>query len=110
MSDLPLPDLVDLKKSNFVRWFTGVVYYLFGRDVTTGFIVFGILAFAGSYLWYRAGCIAVPFLNRKLFMALMMFAPSLAFWPSAIGKEALMQFGLGSMALGTAHIFRGREG
>ena len=100
--------LPDLRKSNFVRWFTGVVYYLFGRDIITGFLVFGLIALVGSYLWYRAGCVAVPFLDRRLFMALMLFAPSLAFWPSLVGKEALMQFGLGAIALGTAYLLRGR--
>jgi hypothetical protein len=30
------------------------------------------------------------------------------FWPSSIGKESLMQFGLGGIALGTAHIMNGR--
>ncbi|MFM7224732.1 MAG: hypothetical protein ACKO1Y_04755 [Actinomycetota bacterium] len=100
--------LPDLRKSNFVRWFTGVVYYLFGRDIITGFLVFGLIALVGSYLWYRAGCLAVPFLDRRLFMILMLFAPSLAFWPSSVGKEALMQFGLGAIALGTAYVLRGR--
>jgi hypothetical protein len=100
--------LDDLRKSNFLRWFTGVVYYLFGRDIITGFFVFGLIAFIGSYLWYRAAVIAIPFLNRKLCLILMLFAPSLAFWPSSIGKEALMQFGLGSIALGTAHVFNGQ--
>lgn len=100
--------LPDLRKSNFVRWFTGVVYYLFGRDIITGFLVFGLIALVGSYLWYRAGCIAVPFLDRRLFLILMLFAPSLAFWPSSVGKEALMQFGLGAIALGTAYVLRGR--
>jgi len=100
--------LTDLRKSNFLRWFTGVVYYLFGRDIITGFIVFGLIALIGSYLWYRAAVIAIPFLNKKLFLILVLFAPSIAFWPSSIGKEALMQFGLGSIALGTAHVFTGK--
>jgi hypothetical protein len=30
------------------------------------------------------------------------------FWPSSIGKEALMQFGLGSVSLGVAHLFNNR--
>jgi hypothetical protein len=103
-----LPQLDDLRKSNFLRWFTGIVYYLFGRDIIAGFFVFGLIALVGSYLWYRAAVISIPFLNRKLFLILMLFAPSLAFWPASIGKEALMQFGLGGIALGTAHVLNGR--
>jgi hypothetical protein len=102
------PPFGDLRKSNFLRWFTGIVYYLFGQDMIAGFIVFALIAFAGSYLWYRAGVEALPFLDRKLFFLFVFFAPSIAFWPSSIGKEALMQFGIGSAALGTAHLLKGR--
>ena len=102
------PQLADLKKSNFLRWFTGIVYYLFGRDLIAGFFVFGLLALVGSYLWYRAAVLAVPYLDRKLFFILIFFAPSIVFWPSSIGKESLMQFGLGGIALGTAQIMNGR--
>src|ERR1700690_1087971 len=102
------PVLSTLRSSNFLRWFTGIVYYLFGRDLIAGFFVFGLLAFAGSYLWYRAAAIAIPFLDRRLFFLMMMFAPSIVFWPAGVGKEALMQFGLGSLALGTAYILTDR--
>ena len=103
-----LPHLDNLRKSNFLRWFTGVVYYLFGTDMITGFFVFGLLAFLGSYLWYRATVEAVPFLDRRLYLMVVMFVPSIVFWPSSIGKEALMQFAIGSAALGTAHLLNGR--
>ncbi len=102
------PVLANLKSSNFMRWFTGIVYYLFGRDLIAGFFVYSLIAFAGSYLWYRAAVIAIPFLDRKLFFLLMLFAPSVVFWPAGIGKEALIQFGLGSVALGVAYMLTGR--
>ena len=102
------PVLVNLKSSNFLRWFTGIVYYLFGRDLIAGFFVYSLIAFAGSYLWYRAAVIAVPYLDRKLFFILITFAPSIVFWPAGVGKEALMQFGLGAIALGVAYMLTGR--
>ena len=102
------PTLENIRQSNFLRWFTGVVYYLFGSDMIAGFIVFGLIAFVGSYLWYRAAAEAVPFLDRRLYFLIIMFAPSVLFWPSSIGKEALMQFAIGSVALGTAHMYNGR--
>src|SRR5437868_6393084 len=98
----------DIRKTNFVRWFTGIVYYLFGQDMVAGFLVFALIAFVGSYLWYRAAAEALPFLDRRLFFLFVFFAPSIAFWPASIGKEALMQFGIGSAALGTAHLLKGR--
>jgi hypothetical protein len=100
--------LDDIRKSNFLRFFTGVVYYLFGNDMIAGFMVFGLIAFLGSYLWYRATVEAVPFLDRRLYFLVVMFVPSILFWPSSIGKEALMQFAIGSAALGTAHLLNGK--
>lgn len=102
------PELVNIRKSNFLRFFTGIVYYLFGTDMIAGFIVFGLIAFVGSYLWYRAAAEAVPFLDKRLYFLIVMFVPSILFWPSSIGKEALMQFAIGSAALGTAHLFNGK--
>ncbi len=98
----------DIRKTNFVRWFTGIVYFLFGQDMVAGFLVFALIAFVGSYLWYRAATEALPFLDRRLYFLFVFFAPSIAFWPASIGKEALMQFGIGSTALGTAHLLKGR--
>jgi hypothetical protein len=103
----PPPALLNLKSSNFLRWFTGVVYYFFGRDLITGFFVFSLIAFVGSYMWYRAAAVAIPFLDRRLFFILMFFAPSIVFWPAGVGKEALVEFGLGGVALGVAYILNG---
>ncbi len=94
--------------TGWVRWFTGVVYFVFGPNMLNGFLLFGLLALIGSYLWYRAAVEAVPSLNKRLCFALMFFLPSIAFWPSSIGKEALMQLGLGAVALGTARLLRQR--
>ena len=104
----PPPALLNLKSSNFLRWFTGVVYYFFGRDLITGFFVFSLITFVGSYMWYRAAAVAIPFLDRKLFFLLMFFAPSIVFWPAGVGKEALVEFGLGGVALGVAYMLNGQ--
>lgn len=102
------PELSDLRRTNFVRWFTGAVYYVFGSNMLAGFFIFGLFALVGSYLWYRATAESVPFLDKRLYLALVLFAPSIVFWPSSIGKESLMQLGIGSMALGTAFLLRQR--
>jgi hypothetical protein len=104
----PAPELEDLRKTNFVRWFTGVVYYLFGSDLLTATFVFGLLALVGTYFWYRATVDAVPIINRRLYFVLVMFAPSVLFWPALVGKEALMQLGLGMLALATSLALRQR--
>ena len=108
LGDGTAPELPDLRRTNFLRWITGVVYYVFGADMIVGFFVFGLLALVGSYLWYRATVDAVPSVNKRLYLGLVLFVPSIAFWPSSIGKEALMQLGIGAAALGTSYLLRQR--
>ena len=102
------PDLPNLQQSNFMKWITGVTYYLFGESLVGAFLLFGLLAVIGSYCWYRALSDAVPFVNKKLFLMFMMFAPSILFWPSSLGKEALMQLGVGAVAWATSLALNGR--
>ncbi len=102
------PVLPNLKATNFVRWFTGVVYYAVGSKLLTGTFAFALLAFIGSYLWYRATVDAIPSVNRQLYFGFVMFAPSIMFWPAIVGKEALMQFALGVLALGVSFLVRQR--
>jgi hypothetical protein len=102
------PDLTNLRQTNFIRWFTGVVYFLFGQNLLAGFLLFGLIAIVGSYFWYRAFITSVPMADGRLFLLFMMFAPSVVFWPSSLGKEALMQLGVGAMAWATALLVTGR--
>jgi hypothetical protein len=85
-----------------------VTYYSFGSKLLTGTFVFALLALLGSYFWYRATVDSVPIVDKRLYMGFVMFAPSIIFWPSIIGKEALMQFGLGIVALGASFLLRQR--
>jgi hypothetical protein len=104
------PDFMDKGSSetNWVRWFTGIVYVIVGPDVVVGFLAFGLLAAVGSYFWYRAAAEAVPFLDKRLYFALVFFVPSIMYWPSSIGKEALMQLGVGGLTLATAMVLKNR--
>jgi hypothetical protein len=98
--------LTELRETAFVMWVTAHTYDLVGADMITGFLAFGLFAFVGSYLWYRATATAVPFVNRRMYCAFVFFLPSIAFWPAALGKDALMQVGIGAAALGTAYMLR----
>jgi hypothetical protein len=64
----------------------------------------------GSYFWYRALVDAVPYADKRLCLLFMLFAPSIVFWPAALGKEALMQLGVGAMAWATSLALQGRLG
>ncbi|MGH9026053.1 MAG: hypothetical protein ACRDWD_08050, partial [Acidimicrobiia bacterium] len=50
--EVPDPTGKGSAETNWLRWFTGVVYYVFGPDIIIGFLVFGLFAVVGSYLWY----------------------------------------------------------
>ncbi|GIU85989.1 MAG: hypothetical protein KatS3mg009_0504 [Acidimicrobiia bacterium] len=97
-----------MRRTGFVMWVVQRLYTVIGADQIAGFLAFGLFAFIGSYFWYRATVTAVPFVNRRMYCAVVFFLPSIAFWPASIGKEALMQFGIGAAALGTALLFERR--
>lgn len=109
VGDVPsAPELPDLRGTNFMKWFTGVVYYLFGQNLLAGFLLFALVAFIGSYMWYRAVATAVPMVDKRLFLLFVMFVPSIVFWPSSLGKDALMHFGLGALAWASALLLTGQ--
>jgi hypothetical protein len=85
---------------------TGLVYSLFGVDQLGGFFVFSWVSLLGSVAFYRAFRIALPQGQSGRYGLLIFLLPSLWYWPSAAGKEALMLLALGLMTLGAAHVLR----
>jgi hypothetical protein len=100
--------LTDLSSTNFIRFFTGVVFTVIGPNTLGGFLVYSWLGFWGLYCFYRAFTIAVPEGRASDYGRLLFFLPSLLFWPSSIGKEAWMMFSLGIAVLGVARVLTGR--
>jgi hypothetical protein len=90
--------------TGFVRMLTGLLYTVTGPSLLGAFFVFSWLGFWGLYLFFRAFCIAVPDGDRLRYAALVLLLPSLLFWPSSLGKEAWMTFGLGLFAYGAARL------
>src|SRR3954447_6764234 len=85
---------------------TGVVFTVFGVDQLGGFLVFSWFSLMGLVAFYRAFRIALPEARDGRYAVLIFLLPSLWYWPSAAGKEALMMLALGLMALGAAHLMR----
>jgi len=96
--------------SNFISMLTRDIYFVFGTSMLTAMVVFTLLALIGLYLFYRAFCLVYPLGNRGLLAILLFLAPSLTFWSSAIGKDALMVFFLGSAVFGYACLVHQRPG
>jgi hypothetical protein len=83
---------------------TGVVYLFTGSSFLGGCFVFAFFSFVSLACFYRAFRVAVPVGDARRYALLVFFLPSLLFWTSAIGKDALISLGLGMAALGGAHV------
>jgi hypothetical protein len=101
--DTGLGTLLD---TNFVRLFTGVVYTVIRPSVISGFLIYAWLAFWGVFFFYRAFVLALPDANRRSYARWLFFTPSILFWPSSIGKESWLIFGLGIGAFGIAKMLK----
>ena len=89
---------------------TGIVYAIIGSNFLGGFFVFAFIGFVSLVLFYRAFRVALPEGDRLRYAKLVFFFPSLVFWTSAIGKDALISLGLGLGALGAAKILTRQRG
>lgn len=96
--------------TGFIEIVTGAVFTITGATILGGFLVFSWLGFWGLYLLHRAFVRAVPDGDHRRYAALVFFMPSLLFWPSSIGKEAWMCFGIGVVAYATSRLLTGARG
>lgn len=88
--------------TRFVEELTGLAYTIFGSSRLGGFMVFSCFSFWGLVLLVKAAHIAIPaFATRRYLIAVFLF-PSLIYWGSSIGKEAIVGFFLGVAAFGAA--------
>ena len=83
-----------------VRYASGLVIAFVGPSVRGAFLVFSLAAFVGL------ACMVIAFgrVNRSSSMRrcalLLFFWPTLWFWPSSIGKEAVLLLAIGLVTLG----------
>lgn len=82
--------------------FVGIIYTVTGVSRYAASFVFSAMCFLGLVLMYRAYKRAVPEADHRRYLLLIMFLPSLLFWPSSIGKESLMLFAVGVVSYGAA--------
>lgn len=95
--------------TRFVEVLTGGLYAITGPTMIGAFLVFSWVGFWGLFLLWRAFVIAVPAGNHQRYGLLLFFLPSLVFWPSSLGKDSWMAFGLGLCAYGAARITAGQS-
>jgi hypothetical protein len=91
----------------FIEKLTGLLYVVTGPSRMAGFLVFGWFAFVGCLLFVRAGCVGIRELDQRRYTAIVVFLPSLVYWPSSIGKESWMLLTLGVASYGLARLWSG---
>jgi hypothetical protein len=97
-------NLGKISGTRFIEIVTGQVFAFIGPSDLGGYLVFSWLSFVGLVLLVRAFRIAVPGGDHRRYRLLVLFYPTLVFWPSSIGKDAWMLFCIGLAAYGLARV------
>ena len=92
--------------TNLINNICGMMMLLIGDGLPTLFISFALLGLWGGYLFYRAFTTAFPEGDRWLFGLLMFLSPSVLFWSSSLGKDALAQLFVGLTCYGFVRLNR----
>ena len=99
-----LPD-----ETKFVGFVVGGLYLVLGTSQMSGYLVFAWISWLGLMCFLAAFRVAHPEASPRLAALLLLLVPSLLYWPSSIGKEAVMLLGLGLMVLGAARVLTARR-
>jgi len=92
--------------TRFTAWVTGLLYAPYQPSFQGGFWIFALLAFIGQLFLYLAFRKAVRSQTWKRFAFFLFFWPTLVYWPSSIGKEALIMLFLGIGCWAAANLFQ----
>lgn len=108
--DWQVPDLATVgfgsAGTRFTAWVTGLLYAPYQPSTQGGFWLFAFMAFAGQFLLYLAFRRSVGSHAWKRYAILVFFWPTLVYWPSSIGKEALIMLFLGLGCWAAANLFQ----
>jgi hypothetical protein len=92
----------------FMERLTALILTTTGTSKLGAFLTFSWLSFWGVAFFVLAACVAIPGLARRRYALLCVLAPSIAYWPSSIGKEAWMMLTLGVATYGIARLLSRR--
>jgi len=93
-----------------LRYIAGLVHLLTDSNFFGTTLMFGLMAFAGTWLFYRAFQTAVPDGDHYRYAKLIFLWPSLLYWPSSIGKDSWMLLTIALASLGTARLLTRARG
>lgn len=86
--------------TQFIRYLSGFVLALIGPTMRGEFLVFSLLAFVGLCLFALAFHRAYPHLPPHRYLAWLCLWPSLWFWSSSVGKDAILLLAGGLVTAG----------
>lgn len=92
-----------------VEAFTGGFFAFLTPDILGGFVMFSMLSFLGQLGMYAAFRRWAKPHQLKPYAFMVLFLPTYAFWPSSIGKDALVILGLGVAAYCVARLLEGYQ-
>jgi hypothetical protein len=97
-----IPELAEQSQGGFgtqiTEYITGGLFTIFTPDMLGGFLIFSAFAFGGQLLLYAAFRRWAGPGQLKPYAFFVLFLPTYFFWPSSIGKDALVLFAIGGAA------------
>jgi hypothetical protein len=84
----------------FTVWLTGWVLAFLGPTLPGAFIVFALAGYVGVLSLGHAFARAFPKADWRRYLMFIMLFPSLWFWPTPVGKDAIVLCGVGVATLG----------
>lgn len=96
----PVTEMGQLQGTGFIHTVSGAVLTIIGPSMFGEFVVFSLFSFVGLVGFAVAFHRAYPTAALGPYLAWIWLFPSLWFWPSSIGKEALILMGLGIAVMG----------
>jgi hypothetical protein len=97
-------DLHSIWGTYFIISVTACLFKLIGSSFLIATILFTLISYWGQYLYYLAHCEVFPRADSRIAAAGLLFWPSIVFWSSFLGKDALMLFFLGVASFGMAKL------
>ncbi len=97
-----MPGFKSYTGSNFLRLITGLLYTVMPPSTLAAFFVFGWFSFCGYVMFWRALRRTVGPGQDRRYLCMLLFMPSVAYWPASLGKESVVILGLGLASLGVA--------
>ncbi|MEX1047834.1 MAG: hypothetical protein WD757_02590 [Actinomycetota bacterium] len=92
--------------TEFMGYLVGVLFAITGPTMLGGFVVCSTLSFIGSWYFYKAFRLSFARGNTRMYALLIFLLPSMWYWPSSLGKDAVIVLFLGLATYGFALVFR----